>query len=103
MLAAFDLSLKSEPSRKGASLERAYRQILAASGLHYIRIDDLRYTAAILLVTRGVHPRIVTEIARAQPNCSDANFGLNGPTLAGMKNFGLRCALVKDVPAQFRP
>ena len=44
------------------NLERAYRQILALAGLHHIRIHDLRHTAATLLLTQGVHPRVVMEL-----------------------------------------
>ena len=44
------------------NLDRAYRQILAAAGLHHIRIHDLRHTAATLLLTQGVHPRVVMEL-----------------------------------------
>jgi integrase len=44
------------------NLERAYGQILALAGLHHIRIHDLRHTAATLLLTQGVHPRVVMEL-----------------------------------------
>ena len=44
------------------NLERAYQQILALAGLHHIRIHDLRHTAATLLLTQGVHPRVVMEL-----------------------------------------
>jgi integrase len=44
------------------NLERAYHQILAIAGLHHIRIHDLRHTAATLLLTQGVHPRVVMEL-----------------------------------------
>ena len=44
------------------NLERAYRQILTLAGLHHIRIHDLRHTAATLLLTQGVHPRVVMEL-----------------------------------------
>ena len=44
------------------NLERAYRQILAIAGLHHIRIHDLRHTAATLLLTQGVHARVVMEL-----------------------------------------
>ena len=44
------------------NLERAYRQILALAGLHHIRIHDLRHTAATLLLTQGVHLRVVMEL-----------------------------------------
>jgi integrase len=44
------------------NLERAYCQILTLAGLHHIRIHDLRHTAATLLLTQGVHPRVVMEL-----------------------------------------
>ena len=44
------------------NLERAYREILAIAGLHHVRIHDLRHTAATLLLTQGVHPRVVMEL-----------------------------------------
>lgn len=44
------------------NLERDYRQILGVAGLPYIRIHDLRHTAATLLLTQGVHPRVVMEL-----------------------------------------
>ncbi|MEO8596739.1 MAG: site-specific integrase [Candidatus Solibacter sp.] len=44
------------------NLERAYGQILALAGLHHIRIHDLRHTAATLLLSQGVHPRVVMEL-----------------------------------------
>jgi integrase len=44
------------------NLERAYQQILTLAGLHHIRIHDLRHTAATLLLTQGVHPRVVMEL-----------------------------------------
>lgn len=44
------------------NLERAYREVLAIAGLPHIRIHDLRHTAATLLLTQGVHPRVVMEL-----------------------------------------
>jgi len=44
------------------NLDRAHRQILGLAGLHHIRIHDLRHTAATLLLTQGVHPRVVMEL-----------------------------------------
>jgi integrase len=44
------------------NLERAYREILAIAGLQHIRLHDLRHTAATLLLTQGVHPRVVMEL-----------------------------------------
>jgi integrase len=44
------------------NLERAYREILAIAGLHHIRIHDLRHSCATLLLTQGVHARVVMEL-----------------------------------------
>jgi integrase len=44
------------------NLERDYRQILESAGLPYVRIHDLRHTAATLLLTQGVHSRVVMEL-----------------------------------------
>ena len=44
------------------NLERAYRQILDGTELPHVRIHDLRHTAATLLLTQGVHPRVVMEL-----------------------------------------
>jgi integrase len=44
------------------NLERAYSEILAAAKLPRVRIHDLRHTAATLLLTQGVHPRVVMEL-----------------------------------------
>lgn len=44
------------------NIERAYGEILAIAGLQHIRIHDLRHTAATLLLTQGVHPRVVMEL-----------------------------------------
>ena len=44
------------------NLERAYRQVLSTAGLRHIRIHDLRHTAATLLLTQGVHPRVVMDL-----------------------------------------
>jgi integrase len=43
-------------------LERAHVQILRMAELPHSRIHDLRHTAAMLLLTQGVHPRVVMEL-----------------------------------------
>lgn len=43
-------------------LRRSYYPLLAAAGLPHIRFHDLRHTAATLLLGRGVHPKIVSEM-----------------------------------------
>jgi len=42
--------------------ERSYRRVLERAGLLRIRFHDLRHTAATLLLGRGVHPKIVSEM-----------------------------------------
>jgi integrase len=44
------------------NLERAFAQILAIADLPHSRIHDLRHTAATLLLSQGVHPRVVMEL-----------------------------------------
>ncbi len=44
------------------NLQRAFDQIVAIAGLPTVRIHDLRHTAATLLLTQGVHPRLVMEL-----------------------------------------
>ncbi len=43
-------------------LRRSFRPLLKAAGLPTIRFHDLRHTAATLLLGRGVHPKIVSEM-----------------------------------------
>ena len=43
------------------NVRRAWKALLAAADLPYVRIHDLRHTAATLLLTQGVHPRVVME------------------------------------------
>ncbi len=42
-------------------MRRAWKELLASADLPYVRIHDLRHTAATLLLTQGVHPRVVME------------------------------------------
>lgn len=44
------------------NLSRAHDQILAMAKLPHSRIHDLRHTAATLLLSQGVHPRVVMEL-----------------------------------------
>ena len=39
-----------------------FRKLLAAAGLPQIRFHDLRHTAATLMLSRGVHPKIASEM-----------------------------------------
>ena len=38
--------------------------LLSQAGLPDIRFHDLRHTCATLLLTKGIHPKIVSEILR---------------------------------------
>jgi integrase len=57
------------PTSKGTpisarNLVRRFKTILEAHALPDIRFHDLRHTTATLLITLGVHPRVVMEILR---------------------------------------
>ena len=41
---------------------RAWRDLLAAAGVRTVRLHDGRHTAATLLLSAGVHPRVVMEL-----------------------------------------
>ena len=56
---------------------RPFRRLLKRAGLPRIRFHDLRHTAATLLLGQGVHPKVVSRNARAQPDCRHP-----GPILA---------------------
>ena len=43
-------------------MSRSFRPLLTRAGLPRIRFHDLRHTAATLLLGRGVHPKIVSEM-----------------------------------------
>lgn len=40
---------------------RAFTRIIRAAGLHGVRFHDLRHTHATLMLTQGVHPKVVSE------------------------------------------
>jgi integrase len=46
----------------GTSLTAAFRTLLARVGLPPLRFHDLRHTAATLMLGRGVHPKIASEM-----------------------------------------
>jgi len=41
---------------------RSWKPLLQKAGLPYIRFHDLRHTCATLLLTKGVHPKVVQEL-----------------------------------------
>ena len=43
------------------NVRRVFKAVLEAAGLPALRIHDLRHTTATLLLTQGVHPRVVME------------------------------------------
>lgn len=46
----------------GSGVTHAFQRILHAAGLPRIRFHDLRHTAATLMLGRGVHPKIASEM-----------------------------------------
>jgi len=49
--------------RRGANLVyRSFRPLLEQAGLRKIRFQDLRHTAATLLLGEGTHPKVVSEM-----------------------------------------
>ncbi len=55
-------------SKKGTSLSvhnlhnRSWRPLLREAGLPHMRFHDLRHTCATLLLSKGVHPKVVQEL-----------------------------------------
>ncbi len=41
---------------------RSFRPLLELAGLPLIRFHDLRHTAATLLLGKGIHPKVVSEL-----------------------------------------
>ncbi len=58
------LVFTNEPGRPvdASNLRRAFSKLLVRAGLPRIRFHDLRHTAATLLLSRGVHPKIASEM-----------------------------------------
>ena len=50
-----------KPLRRSNFRKRSFLKLLKASGLPKIRFHDLRHSAATLLLSKGVHPKIVQE------------------------------------------
>lgn len=51
-----------KPMDAGNLLYRSFKPLLAKAGLPKIRFHDLRHSAATLLMSKGIHPKIVSEI-----------------------------------------
>ena len=49
------------PLRKSNLLRRSFKPLLKKAKLPDIRFHDLRHTAATLLLTQGVHPKVAQE------------------------------------------
>jgi integrase len=47
---------------EGSHVNQRFHRALMGAGLPDLRVHDLRHTAATLLLTRGVHPKIVQEM-----------------------------------------
>ncbi len=50
------------PIRRDNLHDRCWKPLLKRAGLPDMRFHDLRHTCATLLLTRGVHPKIVSEM-----------------------------------------
>jgi len=57
----FPTTIGSPPARQNLA-RRSFKPLLREAGLPNIRFHDMRHTCATLLFTRGVHPKIVSEI-----------------------------------------
>ena len=56
---ATEIGTPIEPSNL---TRRSFRPLLAASGCPIIRFHDLRHTAATIALSRGIHPKVVSEM-----------------------------------------
>jgi integrase len=52
----------SDSPRGHSNIVRAFRPLLESAGLPRIRFHDLRHTAATLMLGRGVHAKLVSEM-----------------------------------------
>jgi integrase len=50
------------PLEPGNLLRRSYWPLLQRAGLPRMRFHDLRHTAATIMLSRGVHPKVASEI-----------------------------------------
>jgi integrase len=55
-------SRRGTPVRRDNLHDKHWKPLLRRSGLPDIRFHDLRHTCATLLLTKGVHPKIVSEM-----------------------------------------
>jgi len=53
---------RGTPIRRDNLHDKHWKPLLQRSGLPDIRFHDLRLTCATLLLTKGVHPKIVSEM-----------------------------------------
>ena len=53
---------RGTPIRRDNLHARRWKPLLRRAGLPDIRFHDLRHTCATLLLTKGVHPKIVSEM-----------------------------------------
>lgn len=51
-----------KPMDAGNLLYRSFKPLLAKAGVPRIRFHDLRHSAATLLMSKGIHPKMVSEI-----------------------------------------
>lgn len=51
-----------KPVEAGNVLRRSFWPLLEKAGLPHIRFHDLRHSAATLLMSKGVHPKVVSEM-----------------------------------------
>lgn len=50
------------PLRAGSMLRQSFQPLLTKAGIPHIRFHDLRHSTATLLLTLGVHPKVVKEL-----------------------------------------
>ena len=53
---------RGTPIRRDNLHDKSWKPLLSRAGLPDIRFHDLRHTCATLLLTKGVHPKIVSEM-----------------------------------------
>ncbi len=53
---------RGTPIRRDNLHNKGWKPLLRRAGLPNIRFHDLRHTCATLLLTKGVHPKVVSEM-----------------------------------------